>query len=446
MRPLLATLAAALLLPALVRAEPEDDGSRAIIEKAIKALGGEKSIQTLKAVRMKVKGKAWAGGQEISFAGDGWMEAPGRNRLALQAEISGMQLTIVQVLTGDKGWVELNGMAVELDEKMLRSAKEGAYADRVSSLFPLLKDKDFSLKALGESKVKDQEVVGVKVSAKDKPDVELFFDKTTGLLAKVTHKTYDPMTDKEVLQEITCEDYVEPNPLAADEAIVQGAGLPTEGAKLLEFFRKQTLTDDQRAKIKKLIAQLGDDTFKVREDASKQLVTFGPSAIPFLKEAAKTSMDAEVVRRATLCLEQIERGSGPEVAGAVARLIAARKPDGAVDALLAFLTKETEEAVALDVKWALVELALKDGKPHPALEKALDDKDPVRKAAAEAALGKDGGALAKKPGRRLLITGVKRPTKISIVRDGEKFMEYEESEIVFFNKFENKLFEKPSSN
>ena len=57
--------------------------------------------------------------------------------------------------------------------------------------------------------------------------------------------------------------------------------------------------------IKPLIDQLGSARFKDREQATCELSKFGKSALPSLKEAAK-SPDAEVRRRAQQLVEQIE--------------------------------------------------------------------------------------------------------------------------------------------
>ena len=48
---------------------------------------------------------------------------------------------------------------------------------------------------------------------------------------------------------------------------------------MLDFFRKQTLTDADRKRIPLLIKQLGDDAFEVREKASAELRAIGRKAI-----------------------------------------------------------------------------------------------------------------------------------------------------------------------
>jgi hypothetical protein len=70
--------------------------------------------------------------------------------------------------------------------------EETKYADQVTLMTPLLDDKKFQLSALGEKKVQNRPVIGVKVSATGHRDIELYFDKETGLLAKVKRMALNP--------------------------------------------------------------------------------------------------------------------------------------------------------------------------------------------------------------------------------------------------------------
>ena len=69
-------------------------------------------------------------------------------------------------------------------------------------LVTLVKDaKDYELSPLGEVKVEGKSAVGVLVKSKGHQDVSLFFDKETGLLAKVEYRTTEPMSGKEISEE-----------------------------------------------------------------------------------------------------------------------------------------------------------------------------------------------------------------------------------------------------
>src|SRR5262249_40263233 len=124
-----------------------------------------------------------------------------------------------------------------------------------------------------------------------------------------------------------------------------------------------------------------DNSFPVREKASSALVALGNVAVPSLRQAL-TDPDIEIVRRAENCLRLIEKGYGAAVPAAAARALARRKPAGAADVLLGYLPVAENEAVAEEVRKSLVAVAVRDGKPEPALRAALADKLPARRAVA----------------------------------------------------------------
>jgi hypothetical protein len=186
-----------------------------------------------------------------------------------------------------------------------------------------------------------------------------------------------------------------------DEQIVKAADIGTTDQALLDFIRRRTLSDSDQNQLQTLIRQLGDDSFEVRERASAALVARGAAAEPFLLEAKKSS-DIEVVRRAEECLRLIKRGMSAAVPAAVVRLLGKRKPAGAAEVLLTYLPHADSEAVADEVCKALAVLAVRDGKPEPALRKALIDQAPVRRAAAAEALCRSGAAEVLADVRKLL--------------------------------------------
>jgi hypothetical protein len=174
---------------------------------------------------------------------------------------------------------------------------------------------------------------------------------------------------------------------ADDERTLQQAGIAVDGPGLLVFFRQRTLVVSDEARIQELIRQLGDDQFKVREKASRQLVMIGPRARPFLQEAVKDS-DPEISRRARDCLQRIGEGASASVMAAAARALARQKPPEAAVVLLAYLPAAEDDNVAETIRQALTDLAVRDGKPEPALVVALADKSTIRRAAAGVALGR----------------------------------------------------------
>ena len=84
----------------------------------------------------------------------------------------------------------------------------------------------------------------------------------------------------------------------ADEQALNAAGLPTDGASLLNFFRTRTGPDAAHDKLMALVRQLGDGDIKVRAHAVTELVSHGAVAIPVLRHAVNDLDNAEVAARA----------------------------------------------------------------------------------------------------------------------------------------------------
>jgi HEAT repeat protein len=186
-----------------------------------------------------------------------------------------------------------------------------------------------------------------------------------------------------------------PRQVAADEARLQAVKLKHDGPALLEFLRRRTLTDLERASVELLIQRLGSRAFRDREQATNELIARGPVVAELLKGHLKDS-DPEIARRAEKCLERIKEKDLPgDVPAAAVRLLAARKPAGAAAALLAYLPFADNDAIADEIRTALAALAVHDGKPEKVLVDALADRDPVRRGAAAEAL-----TLANAAGQR----------------------------------------------
>src|SRR5947209_5868174 len=162
------------------------------------------------------------------------------------------------------------------------------------------------------------------------------------------------------------------DPTRVDEDILRRENINTDGPALLKYIENLTVTAGDRGRIKDLIQKLGDDSFDEREKATERLSALGSVAIPFLKEATKNP-DLEVVRRAEHCLKQIQTNAVGSHPAAVCRLLARKKPAGAVPILMAFLPCAEDETVADEARLALAAVAVKDGKPDPAIVAALSD-------------------------------------------------------------------------
>lgn len=174
-----------------------------------------------------------------------------------------------------------------------------------------------------------------------------------------------------------------PSSLLADEKILRDARLPTDGPGLLDYLRKQAGPQGGEVRIKALIRVLGDRSFRVRQKASAELITFKAQARPFLLQAVNDT-DVEIARRARECLTHLQGDAG-DVDTAAVRVLAARAPEGTLPVLVACIPGARSERTLAAIEAALITLS-RPGKPDPALLAALTGKDPAARAVAAVVL------------------------------------------------------------
>lgn len=206
---LTAALAAGIVLAVGGPARADDEAdARKIVEKAVKAHGGQDKLDKFAGSTIKFKGKFHGIGEGLPMAGEVSSQGSDKLRIDIEIEADGQKIPIVNVIAGDKGWAKVAKDTTELNEEQLAEAKEQAFSGWITTLAPL-KDKQFKLATLGEIKVDKRAAVGVKVSSKGHRDVELYFDKETGLLVKSEHRVKDEMSGQEVSEESFPSDYKE---------------------------------------------------------------------------------------------------------------------------------------------------------------------------------------------------------------------------------------------
>jgi hypothetical protein len=193
-----------LLLPA--GGARADDATKAIIDKAIKAHGGAEKIGKEKAAQTKSKGTlSLMGG--LNFTEETTVQ-PDRLKSVLQLEAGGNTIQVTTVFDGKKAWASVNGQTQELEGKVLDEMKEASYMTRLARL-AVLKDNEYELSPLGEVKVNGKPAVGIRVASKGHRDVNLYFDKESGLLAKLERQAVDAMTGEDVAEERIITEYQE---------------------------------------------------------------------------------------------------------------------------------------------------------------------------------------------------------------------------------------------
>jgi hypothetical protein len=199
----------AVVLLALAPAVRAADEPQDIIAKAIKAHGGEDFLTKNKAAQLKAKGKITIPGLgETDFTQETAYMLPDKFKESIDLSVGGQNVNILTLANGDKVTIEANGKEVDVPDAAKTALKGATYMLKVARLVPLLKEKGFELSLIGDDKVEGKKVVGVRVSKKDQKDISLFFDKDTGLIAKLEYRGADPSNGMEVNEERIITEYM----------------------------------------------------------------------------------------------------------------------------------------------------------------------------------------------------------------------------------------------
>jgi hypothetical protein len=180
---------------------------KAIIEKAVKAHGGADKLDKMKCLQSKSKGKLELFGSSVDMAQEMSIKYAGKFKEVAEVDVNGQKVQVISVFDGSKAAITSNGQPVEISDQILEEFKEIAHAMRVGRLTNLLRDKSLQLSPLGESKVEGRPAVGVNIASKGHRNLELYFDKESGVLVKVQTRKHDLQTMQEVDEERIIKEY-----------------------------------------------------------------------------------------------------------------------------------------------------------------------------------------------------------------------------------------------
>ena len=191
----------AILFVSCLPARAADGDAKAILDKAIKAIGGEEKLAKAEAFSWKAKGTVNFGGNES----DSTEEVTIKGLDHLHREFGNDQFHMTVVLAGDKGWRKFGDNSTELEGDGLGHEKRRVYLQVIPITLVGLNGKGFKYEAGGEEKVGDKSAAILKVTGPDGKDFTISFDKESGLPVKVAGKVF--FRDEESDLETTLGDY-----------------------------------------------------------------------------------------------------------------------------------------------------------------------------------------------------------------------------------------------
>jgi hypothetical protein len=183
----------------------DDKDPQAVIDKAIKALGGEEKLKKAEAASWKTKATVTFMGNDNDLSIESTVQGLDHYRAEIEGKFGDNEFKGVVVLNGNKGW-RVFGDKMDMDDDSVSNEKRQIYLQVIPARILPLKQKEFKVEMAGEEKVGDKPGVTLKVTAPDGKDFKLTFDKETGLPVKLVADVVGFGGD-EFTQETTYKDY-----------------------------------------------------------------------------------------------------------------------------------------------------------------------------------------------------------------------------------------------
>jgi hypothetical protein len=199
-----AILAAGLLLGLGRVTWADDEEAKAVIDKAVKALGGPTDAS--KAFSWKTKGTLTINDSDNKFTTKITSQGINRHRQEFDAEIEGNPVKGVTVLDGDKGWRKIGEDVTKLEDDALNNEKRMTYLQVVGQSPSFLKGEGFKIESAEEEKVDGKPATQLKITGPDGKEFELYFDKASSLPVKLTATVAD-FEGNEYKQDMTLSNF-----------------------------------------------------------------------------------------------------------------------------------------------------------------------------------------------------------------------------------------------
>jgi hypothetical protein len=184
-----------LSLVLLILAAPlhgSDETVAKVVKRAIEAHGGKAALARFDRHHVILRGVVEAPkGDKIPFASELWHQYPYLSRNNLTLTIQGNEIKYV-VISGDRfGWIKTNDNLRKMSEPELKSLRQKSYAWHLASLNPLVDDTSLVIKHIGEKRIENDFMIGIRVSSRERFDVDLFFHKQNHFLSAIVNKEID---------------------------------------------------------------------------------------------------------------------------------------------------------------------------------------------------------------------------------------------------------------
>jgi outer membrane lipoprotein-sorting protein len=202
----------AMLIAAGQTRADDDPAVKELLGKAAKAIGGADKTAKLKNISFKGKGQVTEGGNTAELSFDFSIQEFDRVRAELKIMAGGQTHEGVMVMNSDNVFFKDadRNKVEELPKEVAPVVRQFYLAMRLpSNPAALSGSKEFQLGHGGEAKVDDTPAVILRVSRKDRPDIDIYYDTKTYLPLKAESQIKGPNESEEKKYEFKFSDFKE---------------------------------------------------------------------------------------------------------------------------------------------------------------------------------------------------------------------------------------------
>jgi hypothetical protein len=175
-----------------LRAADDAKAARETLDRAVKAMGGEKLLAK-KALSGTSRGTVEVLGMKNPVTNEWTVQGLDQLKWVSEVKLGDNTAAVVLVLNRDKTWLKGNNAEPNpLTKEQTRSLQQGFAALRLAESPLPLTGKEWKLSSLGEMKFDDVTAVGIKAVKKGMPELDLYFDKATHLPLRAEMRVAEP--------------------------------------------------------------------------------------------------------------------------------------------------------------------------------------------------------------------------------------------------------------
>jgi hypothetical protein len=177
-----------------------------VVERAIKALGGEEAIKKAATVSWTSKGTIAFNAEDHEFQSKATLQGLDHYRVEFQVKFGDNNVKGITVLNGDQGWSKFGDNRTEMNPNAVANEKRTIAISAIPTTLVNLKGQGFQVESVADDKVGGKPATGIKVTTADGKDFRVYFDKESHLPVKVVARVVG-FNDQEFLQATIYSDY-----------------------------------------------------------------------------------------------------------------------------------------------------------------------------------------------------------------------------------------------